>query len=90
MLLFNAKEVPICSAMYVIESQSAFSRYVSTCMLSRKDVTLVMQKTHELKEFGKKLNITVEGYYSTQGLMPLPHTNQFMCVATPEKVITMK
>ena len=48
-------------------------------------VAIVTEKVKSLKEFGKALNFSVEGFYLNNGRLPLPKQIPTLCVCTIEK-----
>jgi hypothetical protein len=49
------------------------------------DVSIVIEKKQSLEEFGQLLNFSVEGFYGSEGQLPVPPGNH-VCIATIEKV----
>eukprot|EP01117_Protostelium_nocturnum_P013635 TRINITY_DN5100_c0_g2_i2.p1 TRINITY_DN5100_c0_g2~~TRINITY_DN5100_c0_g2_i2.p1 ORF type:complete len:568 (+),score=140.56 TRINITY_DN5100_c0_g2_i2:83-1786(+) len=47
-------------------------------------VSIVVEKSNQLNEFGNKLNFNVEGYYGGHGTIPLPHSTH-VAICTIEK-----
>lgn len=50
-------------------------------------ISIVIEKRQSLEEFGQMLNFSVEAYYGSEGLLPVPPGNH-ACIATIEKVIS--